>query len=457
MATTSARRVRVAALILTFVGFALAVSSVRVSAQSTPSWTQVETPAAAMARHIRVLANSPKDFLALIGAGKAALALGDSQAAVGFFGRADEVYPTSPLPQAGMAAAMVADGDAQGALPYFARAQQLGGTAAMLGTDRGLAYDLLGRHAEAQSDYRAALSGADRDEARRRLALSLAITGDKAGAIAMLGPLMGRGDAGAARCRALVLALSGDLDGARRSLEAAMPGSSAQMAPFLAKLPSLRSDQKAAAVNLGIFPDTGQPYYAYAPQPGAGPPVHGTLPTAPALSSYAALLAQQMSPQRRSSPPRKSARSRANSDVSGAMPMSGDRLASVDQLFKSPRTTDDQPPVQIASISPLMRAQLPQSAAPSAARPRVWVQLASGTNSNALPEQFHRLKRHNMDLFEGLNGYVAEESDRSRLLIGPFKSMSDAKIVVDDLESVSVNAFSWTSPPGQTIRKLSTE
>ena len=129
MATTSARRVRVAALILTFVGFALAVSSVRVSAQSTPSWTQVETPAAAMARHIRVLANSPKDFLALIGAGKAALALGDSQAAVGFFGRADEVYPTSPLPQAGMAAAMVADGDAQGALPYFAHAQQLGGTA----------------------------------------------------------------------------------------------------------------------------------------------------------------------------------------------------------------------------------------------------------------------------------------------------------------------------------------
>ena len=452
MTTTSTRRVRVAALILTFVGFALAVSSVRVSAQSTPSWTQGETPAAAMARHIRVLANSPKDFLALIGAGKAALALGDSQAAVGFFGRADEVYPTSPLPQAGMAAAMVADGDAQGALPYFARAQQLGGTAAMLGTDRGLAYDLLGRHAEAQSDYRAALSGTDGDEARRRLALSLAITGDKAGAIAMLGPLMGRGDAGAARCRALVLALSGDLDGARRSLEAAMPGSSSQMAPFLAKLPSLRSDQKAAAVNLGIFPDTGQPYYAYAPQPGAGPPVHGTLPTASAPSSYAAL-----SPQQRSSPPRKSKRSRANSDISGAIPMSGDRLASVDQLFKSPGTADDQPAVQIASITPQMRAQLPQSAAPPVARPRLWVQLASGTNSDALPEQFHRLKRHNMDLFEGLSGYVAEEPDRSRLLIGPFKSITDAKIVIDDLESVRVNAFSWTSPPGQTIRKLSTE
>ena len=209
-----------------------------------------------------------------------------------------------------MAAAMVADGDARGAMPYFARAQQLGATAAMLGTDRGLAYDLLGRHADAQSDYRAALSGADGDEARRRLALSLAITGDKAGAIAMLGPLMGRGDAGAARCRALVLALAGDLAGARRSLDTAMPGSSAQMAPFLAKLPSLRSDQKAAAVNLGIFPDTGI-RYAYVPQPGAGPG-SSSLSTPLAQSGYAALSTPSLS---------QTVRSQTGSNVTGAMPL----------------------------------------------------------------------------------------------------------------------------------------
>ena len=456
MATTSARRVRVAVLILTSVGLALAASSAQVKAEaglSTPSpysppagWTQSERPAAALARHIRVLATSPKDFLALIGAGKAALSLGDTQAAVGFFGRADEVFPTSPLPQAGLAAAMVIDGDAVGAMPYFARAQGLGATAAMLGTDRGLAYDLLGRHGDAQSDYRAALTGSDGDEARRRLALSLAISGDKAGAIAMLGPLMGRGDAGAARCRALVLALTGDLAGARRSLEASMPGSSAQMAPFLAKLPSLRSDQKAAAVNLGIFPDSGQSY-AYVPQPGAGP-VPSSRSTAPAQSGYAALSTPPLS---------QSVRSRAVSNVAGAMPMSGDRLASVDRLFRAPGSAKVQPPVQIASIPPRMRSQLPPSAGPSPARPRVWVQLASGANSDALPDQFRRIRKRNMDIFEGLSGYVAEAPDRARLLIGPFKSMADAKIVIDDLESVRVDAFSWTSPPGQTIRKLSTE
>jgi Flp pilus assembly protein TadD len=441
MVSTSTRRMRVAALILAIVGIALAASSVQVSAQTT-AWAQRETPAGALARHIRVLAKHPKDFLALIGAGKAALALGDTQAAIGFFGRANEVFPTSPLPQAGLGAAMASDGDAYGALSYFARAQQLGAHAVMVGADRGLAYDLLARHSEAQADYRAALSGSDAEEARRRLALSLAITGDKAAAIEMLGPLMARGDAAAARCRALVLALSGDMEGARRSLDAAMPGSSARMAPFFAKLPSLRSDQKAAAVNLGIFPDSGQPSYAYIPQPSARGPIQPPVPT----TSYVA-----------AAPPR-SASPRPSRSVAGAIPMDGDRLASIDQLLRGSQSRSaDERAVQMASITPQIREKVANQGAQQSARPRVWVQLASGQNPDALPAQFQRIKTRHRELLEGMSGYVAEGGNRARLLIGPFKSAADANIIVEDLESVRVDAFSWTSPPGQTIRKLSTE
>jgi len=441
MATISAHRVRIAALLLTFVGLALAASSVSAQAPYIPqsSWSQRESPTAALARHIRVLATSPRDFLALIGAGKAALALGDAQSAVGFFGRADEVFPSSSLPQVGMGAAMASDGDAHSALRYFARAQQLGATAAMLGTDRGLAYDLIGRHSDAQADYRAALGGTDADEARRRLALSLAITGDKAGALAMLGPLVSRGDAGAARCRALVLALSGDLEGARRSLDAAMPGSSVRMAPFFAKLPSLRSDQKAAAVNLGIFPGAGQPSYAYVPQPGAGP-AQANSQTRP-HSGYASGNATVTPP----------VRGQSGAAVAGAMPMSGDRLASVDKLFQG---SSSQTPVRMASITPRMRSE---AAVIATARPRVWVQLASGANPDALPDQYKRIKSRHREILEGIGGYVAHGQDRARLLLGPFKSVSDANIIVEDLESVRVDAFSWTSPPGETIRKLPLE
>ena len=88
-----------------------------------------ETASAALARYVRTLAQDPKDFQSLIGAGRAALEIGDTQAAAGFFARADEVNPRSPLPQAGMGAVSVANGDAKAAMPYFTRAQQLGATA----------------------------------------------------------------------------------------------------------------------------------------------------------------------------------------------------------------------------------------------------------------------------------------------------------------------------------------
>ena len=97
---------------------------------------------------MREFADDPKNFDSLIGAGRAALEMGDTQAAAGFFARADEANPRSPLPQAGMGAVSVGNGEPQAALPYFKRAQQLGANQATIGCDRGLAYDLLGRQAQ---------------------------------------------------------------------------------------------------------------------------------------------------------------------------------------------------------------------------------------------------------------------------------------------------------------------
>ena len=213
-----------------------------------------ESPAAALSRNLRLIALNPRDFSALVAAGRAALDLGDHQAAVGFFARAEELNPSAPAPKIGMGAATVQMGDALGALSWFAQAQQLGASAITLGADRGLAQDLLGNSVAAQNDYRAALGGPDRDEARRRLALSLAISRDSAGATAILQPLLNRRDPGAQRVRAFVLALGGDHPGARRAIEAAMPGAAARIDPFFLILPRLTVEQKAAAVHLGVFP-----------------------------------------------------------------------------------------------------------------------------------------------------------------------------------------------------------
>ena len=390
-----------------------------------------ETPAAALARYVRALADDPKDFNSLIGAGRAALALGDTQAAAGFFARADAVDPRSPLPQAGMGAVQAANGDARAAMPYFQRAAQLGASQTVLGCDRGLAYDLLGQQAKAQADYRAALGGADADEARRRLALSLAISGDRAGALAMLAPLSAKGDSAVPRVRAFVLALAGDSKAAMTAIDAAMPGSWSRVSPFLQRLPSLGPGAKAAAVNLGIFPDSSGTAYAYA---------------APARTAPATVAMSQT--------------------------VSTDRLADIDALLQEPSAAAQAQPVwEQPSLQQPQARQRPVQVAYSAPpptpatvqrtarleEPKIWLQLASGSDEDALSHQFDRLKSRYEDLFKGITGYVAESGDHARLVIGPFRGPSDARIFSDDLHTVGVDSFRWTNSASDRIVPIAVE
>ena len=120
-----------------------------------------ESPSAALARYVRVLASSPNDFASLIGAGRASLAVGDAQAAAGFFARADEANPRSPLPQAGMGAVSVANGEPQAALPYFARAQQLGAPVSAIGAGGVAAATVTGQLTAAVVIDRLGLFGLD--------------------------------------------------------------------------------------------------------------------------------------------------------------------------------------------------------------------------------------------------------------------------------------------------------
>ena len=396
------------------VASACALSSAGVAAQGSYS-PYNESAAAAMARYIRNLASDPKDFDSLIGAGRSALALGDPQAAAGFFARADDVNPRSPLPQAGMGAVSVANGEPQASLPYFKRAQQLGASVASIGCDRGLAYDLMGQQAQAQADYRAAMAGRDADEARKRLALSLAISGDRSGALQTLAPLSAKGEPGAARVRAFVLALTGDPNSATNALNAVMPGSGANVAPFLRRLPALAAGQKAAAVNLGIFPDGD--------------------------SAYASAAAAQPS-----------------GSVASA---NNDRLGGID-AFLRPAPAPSQP--QAAAKQPAVRlASAPQPAPATVQRtvamyqPKIWLQLSSSQDAEALASRFKRYKSQNPDVFSGIKPYVARTAAGARLLVGPFRGTSDAAIFAEDLQTIGINANNFTDSPADRIAPLLVE
>ena len=200
--------------------------------------------------------------------------------------------------------------------------------------------------------------------------------------------------------------------------DSAMPGSWARVAPFLQRLATLKPAQKAAAVNLGIFPDANDTAFAY-----AAPARNFPGPSATTAS------------------------------------VTTDRLAAVDELLRQPAPPPlpswqaTPKPTQVAYSAPVSRQQLQPARAAQFPAQKIWLQLASGSDAAALPSQFER----NRELFQGIIGYVAKGGDRARLVIGPFRSATDADTFAADLDTMNVNAFKWSNSPTDQIVPLATE
>ena len=244
--------------------------------QATPFVSPPTDNAAELSRNLTLLGSNPNSIAALTGAGRAALALDDPEAAVTFLGRAEELAPRDGRIKADIGTAFVMMEQPTTALRFFEEATRLGVPVMQLAGDRGLAYDLLGNPARAQQDYQMSLARVDHPEVRRRLALSLAISGNRAGALAAIDQQLRRQDRAAWRARAFILALTGDAQGATAAVQAAMPGQAQAMAPFLARLPSLSAADRARAVHFGHFPGDAPPQLVdatpFAPAPAPSRP-----------------------------------------------------------------------------------------------------------------------------------------------------------------------------------------
>jgi Flp pilus assembly protein TadD len=226
-----------------------------------PAGAQVAAERAddSLSRNLRLLAANPKSLTALMGAGKAAFDLGDPQAALTFFARAEEIAPRDGRIKLWIGSSLVQLQQPRSAMRFFKEAVDLGVAEPEVARERGLAHDIAGNPREAQNDYRLALQRGRDPEATRRLALSLAITGQREAALRLLEEQLLVRDPVAERTRALVLALVGDTTGAARVVSAAMPGQQGEaMATFLRRLPQLGQAERALAVHLGVFPTDGR-------------------------------------------------------------------------------------------------------------------------------------------------------------------------------------------------------
>ncbi len=392
-----------------------------------------EKPIDTLFRNVRILVQRPRDYKALIEAGRAALNTGDAETAAGFFGRAAEVIPTAPAPRAGMGAALAAMGEESPALVEFERAARSGAPLSSFAIDRGLARDLLGQQALAQADYKLALAGPNANEARRRLALSQAISHNPTAAKATLVRLRKRRDAATVLVRAFVAALRGDVTSAGDLLDATMPGMGSGFDPFFRDLSSLSSAEKAAAVHLGIMPSS-------------------SLNIASSSRTKVAVVDMSPMPAARRLPNR---RVPLNADGSQLKPSRTDRLSGIDALLKSPVPTPTAAQMnwQHASIRPV-RAPPPPAPIAAPARSREWVQLASDTDMNKLASQFTRIAGRLPDLFQGIRPHVSLVGDQTKLLVGPFKDRENGELFIDGLAEARVRGRRWVNPAGQLVSIL---
>ena len=228
----------------------LSLSAAPIFAQSTSQSDSINLQDA-----LRRIASNSLDSSALADAGLAALAMGDTRAAIGFLAKADEIYPRSGRVKAGLARALLIEQNPFGAIRYFDEAIANGISVKEIAVDRGLAYDLIGRNADAQKDYELAMRFEKSDVLLSRYAISLGISGDVAGAEAKLAPLLQKSDRDAWRHRTFILAMNGQDKEANKIARQTMTKPMAKaMRPFFDGMPKLTAAQKAAAVHFGHFP-----------------------------------------------------------------------------------------------------------------------------------------------------------------------------------------------------------
>lgn len=422
-----------------------------VQALPTP---EVERLRAALQR----LAGNPQDLAALVEAGEASLGVEDLDAALGFFGRALELAPSDPRAKLGMASVYLRSQRPIQALQMFSEAEQAGVSLEAFLGDWGLAQDLAGNNALAQQSYRKVLETRPDETVRRRLAISLAISGDRAGFEAALLPLLERKDLAAYRARSFGLAILGDTETAGALANQLMPADLAsRMAPYLAYMPRLTKGQQAAAANLGIFPR--------AAEIGRDDPRLAGFATSGNRTATQAgsRLAPRGAPLGQSTP----------RPARDAAPAPGEsRLARVSREQVAPKTSVSEAFNGLADpVAPQAAARpgavdvtaiaIPREARPKPAEPvrvthpsRHWVQVETGRDLEALKFDWRRLTRRVPDLLGKQKPHVASWGRATRLLAGPFRNEGDARDLASALRAEGLDSFTFTSGDGEEVTEL---
>ncbi len=460
---------------------------------------------------LRRLSRNPESVPALVAAGRASLSLGDVDAALGFFSRAQAVAPEDTRVLVGLALVAVRRGEAVTALELFENAEAGGVQMSAYEAEQGLAYDLVGRNDRAQRLYRRSLAREDNPEIRRRLALSYAISGNAEQSETILLPLLQRQDRAAFRTRAFALAILGSEQEAISIAETMLPQRlSMRLAPYLRYMPRLTPAQQAAAAHQGRFPaareigtdtsriaafsndDTAQPQPQTVTNPRASasdrlspqgeplgpaaavreersielPPVEAApavaqaAPPPPAAVEPSARINSAMASEPDFVEPQEARPSFTQVELPSQAPAEPEpeeidlAAAFADFTLETARPSSTQGAVDITAIEPPRERPAAAQPAPPMHPSRHWVQVATGQDTSAFRFDWRRIVRGAGGLLEDAEPFTARWGQTNRLLTGPYDTARAAQAVVSELAGEGVDSFRFTSQEGEEIQEL---
>lgn len=224
-----------------------------------------------------VLERDPKNIQALLGQGEIFLILDAPGEAAERFQAVTTLEPKEGRGDAGLARALTQLNEPERALPYFAAAVEKGAVSAKFYNHYGIAYDLMGKHQDAQVQYGRGLDLMPGDVSLlNNLGLSLALAEDYLAAVRLLSDVVSATpDMMQARQNlALAYAFSGDMTTALRL--ATFPENAAateQAQTYLRNITALPKDMRGKAIFSGLsavadaLPKTNLPQVVSEPLP----------------------------------------------------------------------------------------------------------------------------------------------------------------------------------------------
>ena len=100
---------------------------------------------------------------------------------------------------------------------------------------------------------------------------------------------------------------------------------------------------------------------------------------------------------------------------------------------------------------------LRQSTRNCLSRAKIWLQLASATDPQALPSEFRRMKSNNRELFDGITGYVARVPTGRGWSLARSGARPTRRFSPRISSSVGIDASSWSNSESDKIVPLGTE